>query len=253
MRVRSPPPARTTVTGGVQRAIQAEAGGLRGAAHPEVGRVPECRRRDEGLESGRPDEVRSLNRCSSRGVTHDSVRIAGSTARSVSMTAQVAIATRWGEPDRTEKRRALPDVDDLRAELRRVVFDMRRAVFVAYLVETGTNRPAAYELRDAAARAGWEASLFGDSTGWVVRITHTRVPRHDALRREFEVVDRLLRAHGGVLRGICVEDLHRESLWDALAAEVVRRPEPRPAPHPPVAARTRRLSRSAGRPVSRSA
>ncbi len=114
------------------------------------------------------------------------------------------------------------DVAALQAELRSQGFDLRRSAFVTYLLETGADRDAAYAIRRQVAADGWQVSLYGDRTGWVVRLGRSRLLRPQRLVDDHRYVHRLAQANGAAVRGFCVEEPHRDDLWETLAAQVQR-------------------------------
>ncbi|MGB8650780.1 MAG: hypothetical protein WCD35_08975 [Mycobacteriales bacterium] len=117
----------------------------------------------------------------------------------------------------------------LHTELRRRGFDMRRSVSVTYLVGTGTDREAAYVMRRRAAADGWQATLYGDRSGWVVRLSRIGLAQLPLLVQDCRYVEDLTRPFGGQVRGVDVEDVHLDDLWDTLAA---RLEAGQPAPGP---------------------
>lgn len=120
---------------------------------------------------------------------------------------------RGGPPDGAE-----PSSGGLAEELRRCGFDLRRAVEVTYLLELGQDRDGAYAIRDRAAADGWHATLFGDASGWVVRIGRFGLARQQLLDRDASYLEELIDELGGRPRGVCVEDLDRAGVWEQLAA-----------------------------------
>ena len=112
------------------------------------------------------------------------------------------------------------NVEGLFAELRRAGFDLRRSVFISYLVETGTHRDAAYAVRDRAAGDGWTVSLYGDCSGWVVRMLRVARCTPELILRDHAYVNRLARSHSGQLRGFTIEDPYRDDEWQQLAARI---------------------------------
>jgi gamma-glutamyl:cysteine ligase YbdK (ATP-grasp superfamily) len=125
------------------------------------------------------------------------------------------------------------DVADLLAELRAHGFDLRRSAVVTYLIETGADRASAYALRSEAAGGGWQATLYGDRSGWVVRLCSRRLLRRDLLADDLHEVERLARAHGASVRGATVEDLLCDDDWQALAMRLEHVARSRPTARVP--------------------
>lgn len=119
------------------------------------------------------------------------------------------------------------DVVALHAALRRRGFDLRRAAFVSYFLETGPDRDTAFAVLAAAADDGWQPTLFGDDSGWVVRVSRNGPVRRDVLEQDRVRVERLARAHAAHARGVVVEDPDVGDVWAALAH---RQRAARPAP-----------------------
>jgi hypothetical protein len=110
----------------------------------------------------------------------------------------------------------------LLSDLRSRGFDLRRPVFVAYLVELDRARDVAYSLWRRAADEDWRASLYADTTGWVVRLGRLVRPRADALVRAARDARQLAAEYDGTVRGLCVEDLAADDPWTRLADRLRR-------------------------------
>lgn len=134
------------------------------------------------------------------------------------------------------------DVDDLLAAVRDQGFDLRRSAVVTYLVETGSDRAAAYALRSEARADGWQASLYGDCSGWVVRLCRSRQLRSQLFAGDIRSVGRLAHRHRAVLRGVTVEDPQGDDEWASLAARLQPPAAPRPATRQSARARDERTA-----------
>ena len=133
--------------------------------------------------------------------------------------------------------------DALLTDLRRGGVDLRRAAFVCYLVGLGPNRHAAYAVRSRAAADGWQVTMFGDRSGWVVRLGRHEVVLTEMLAWESRYVEELAQAYGGIVRGVCIEDLKPRDIWDQLAARTCEPTTGALATRPAVAL-TRRAAQS---------
>ncbi len=137
------------------------------------------------------------------------------------------------------------DVSDLLTEMRIRGFDLRRSAVVTYLLETGADRDSAYALRREAADGGWQATLYGDRSGWVVRLCRHRLLRRELLAADQRDVARLARSHGASWRGVMVEDPQRDDDWQALAMRLEHVPGSRATARAPRAAGRRQPVRTA--------
>lgn len=114
------------------------------------------------------------------------------------------------------------DVVALLDELRDAGFDLRRTAHVTYLLGTGLDRQTAYAMRDAAVRGTWQAALYADETGWVVRIGRSHALQPHVLLQVRRRVRDLADEHGAAVLGFAVEDLSPDGSWDALAEQLAR-------------------------------
>jgi hypothetical protein len=115
------------------------------------------------------------------------------------------------------------DTDKLLTDLRTLGLDLGRNLCMTYLVWFGSSRDAAFEGQGRAERDGWRATLHGDGTGWVVRLSRHGPARTPRLRLDAAWVERFAAELGGLVRGVAVEDLSRPGYWDVLAARSVDR------------------------------
>ena len=83
-----------------------------------------------------------------------------------------------------------------------------------------SKRSMTRSCRESFADGGWDRALYGDSSGWVVRVTRTRRITKDALMEVIAEAKQLAAHHGGQVRGLTVEDLRREDRWGELAAQL---------------------------------
>lgn len=99
-------------------------------------------------------------------------------------------------------------------------YDLRRKLFLAAVVEFGPRRDRAYRAVEAMAGSGWDSALYGDSSGWVVRLTSTRRVGHEVLLEAISAMKRLAATTDGRVRGLTVEDLRTEDHWERMAAQL---------------------------------
>lgn len=109
------------------------------------------------------------------------------------------------------------EVDELFAELRRQGFDLRRGVFLTYVLDVPA-RAAAYDALRRAEQDGWQASIFRDAEGWVVRLVRTGQVRRDGVLGDHRYVERLARQCGADVRGVAAEQPLPQDPWELLAA-----------------------------------
>ncbi|HSP36484.1 MAG TPA: hypothetical protein VLR26_01895 [Frankiaceae bacterium] len=133
------------------------------------------------------------------------------------MTVTRDTAQRWSAT------RSRVEVEVLLTGLRSGAFDLRRNAFVGYLLELRSDREGAYAVRARVAADGWQVALFVDTSGWVVRLGRVELVRPNQLDRERRYVQDLARTYGASVRGVCIENLQREDVWDRLAARTTAR------------------------------
>ena len=98
--------------------------------------------------------------------------------------------------------------------------DLRRRLFVAYVIEFGPHREDAYAAAHFVLDSDWSSALYGDATGWVLRLSHSRQVTRETVAADLaEVNDIAARGHGHV-RGAVVEDLRHDDVWAELAGRL---------------------------------
>jgi hypothetical protein len=105
-------------------------------------------------------------------------------------------------------------------EAQRQGFDRRRSAVLAFYVEVGGDRDTAYDVQRRTRTDGWQASLFTDESGWVVRLCRLGPLRHDGFIRDLTYVRNLARQRHLRLRAVSVDPLHPTGEWHALARQV---------------------------------
>jgi len=106
------------------------------------------------------------------------------------------------------------------ALLRRAGFDLRRRMFMAFVVDFADRRDAAYDAIHFLEDSGWDASLYGDRSGWVVRMSRSRRLTSDAARDAITEVKQLAARFAAHARGVTLEDLHNEDCWAEMASQL---------------------------------
>ena len=96
--------------------------------------------------------------------------------------------------------------------------DLRQRMFVAFVIDFGAQREDAYAAARLIRNTEWDSALYGDTTGWVVRLSRTQRLTSAALADDITEVNRVCR-HGS-LRGITVEDLRQDDVWGEMAARL---------------------------------
>jgi hypothetical protein len=106
------------------------------------------------------------------------------------------------------------------AQAREAGLDLRRRMFVAFVIEFGPHREDAYAAERSLRGSDWSTALYGDATGWVLRLSHSRQVTRDTVAADVaEVNDVAARCHGQV-RGAAIEDLHHDDVWAELAGRL---------------------------------
>src|SRR5690348_3459039 len=112
-------------------------------------------------------------------------------------------ATRY---DTTRRTAGSPfDVQRLQVELRARGFDLRRVALLTYLLGAGSDRAMAYAVHARASREGWQASVYVDETGWVVRIVRTGLARPQQLSSDLSNIAAIAADFRVTMRGLIVE------------------------------------------------
>lgn len=142
--------------------------------------------------------------------------------------------------------------EGLYAELRSHGLDARHCA-VTYLVEMGRDRDDAFAALRQASGDGWRASLYGDGTGWVLRLNRVAAPRPQVLDRDQRYLELLARTFGGLVRGVSVEPLDADDAWDRLAARCSVAAATAGCPRRDVAVRRRKTVPTQSGSVSRAA
>ena len=109
---------------------------------------------------------------------------------------------------------------DLVSALRREGFDLRRRMSVAYLVEFGARREDAYAAAQLTRNTDWDSALYGDASGWVLRLSRTRRLTPESALEDVTEVRLLAQQSRGEVRGVTVEDLRQDDVWGDMAAQL---------------------------------
>src|SRR4051794_28891813 len=118
------------------------------------------------------------------------------------------------------------DVDALIGEVRDSGLDLRRTAVVTFLVAVGDQRDAAFAMMKAKPQPRWSTAVYGDATGWLVRVAHRCRLTPDALQDcLMTVIDASSAAHGLILE-VTVEDLRTDDCWAAMAQQISQPPHP---------------------------
>jgi len=131
----------------------------------------------------------------------------------IDVTAQVVLAFAVSRTDRAEAAEVV-------SALRREGFDLRRRLFVAYVIDFATRREDASAAARAVRNSDWDSALYGDASGWVLRMSRTRCLADDAVLDDVTEVKRLARRHHGEVRGAAIEDPRHDDVWTEMAARV---------------------------------
>jgi predicted MFS family arabinose efflux permease len=118
-----------------------------------------------------------------------------------------------------------PDAEALIAEVRSSGFDLRRTAFLTFVVAVGDEREAAFAMLRWDEQPEWFTSLYGDGSGWLVRVSHSCRLTPDVLDACFTTVADLAASCGGSIRGLMVEDLRADDCWAVMAGKL-REPKP---------------------------
>jgi hypothetical protein len=104
--------------------------------------------------------------------------------------------------------------------LRRDGVDLRRRMFVAYFIDFAAQREDADAAALSVRNTEWDHALYGDVTGWVLRLSRTRRLTREAVLADVTEVRRLAAAHRGVVRGVTIEDLRQDDVWSGMASRL---------------------------------
>jgi hypothetical protein len=105
-------------------------------------------------------------------------------------------------------------------ELRREGFDLRRRMFIAYVVDFGPRREDAYAAERATRDTKWDSALYGDASGWVLRLSRTRRLTPGSALDDLVEMRLLAQQSHGHVRGVTVEDLRQADVWGEMAAQL---------------------------------
>src|SRR3954470_18049081 len=137
-----------------------------------------------------------------------------------------AVTTRRFPTSSGRRGKAEPDARALVTAIRSSGFDLRRTMFVTFVVSVGDSRDAAFAMLHTDRQARWHTSLYGDDSGWVVRVSHSCRLTADKLTACLLRVNGLAAAGGGSVREVTVEDLRADDCWAAMAERVRRTSSP---------------------------
>ena len=98
--------------------------------------------------------------------------------------------------------------------------DLRRQLFVAFVIDFGPQREDAYAAARSVRDTDWGSALYGDATGWVLRLSRIRLLTREAVTDDLTEVHQLAARCRGRVRGVTVEDLRQDDVWGALAARL---------------------------------
>src|SRR4051794_34942127 len=98
--------------------------------------------------------------------------------------------------------------------------DLRRRLLVAFLIDFGTQREDAYAAARSVRDTDWDSSLYGDVTGWVLRLSRIRQLTREAVTDDVTEVHHVATRCRGQVRGVTVEDLRQEDVWGELASRL---------------------------------
>lgn len=98
--------------------------------------------------------------------------------------------------------------------------DLRRRMFVAFVIDFGAQREDAYAAARSVRDTDWDSALYGDATGWVLRLTRIRQLTREAVSDDLTEVHQVAARCRGRIRGVSVEDLGQDDVWGALAARL---------------------------------
>jgi hypothetical protein len=112
------------------------------------------------------------------------------------------------------------DVAALIRVVRNAGLDLRQRMFVAFVIDFGVQREDAYAAARLLRDTDWNSSLYGDPTGWVVRMCKTQRLTSAGLAADLAEVNRVSDSCRGQVRGITVEDLRQDDEWSAMATRL---------------------------------
>ena len=130
-----------------------------------------------------------------------------------------AVTTRRFPTSSGRRGKAEPDARALVTAIRSSGFDLRRTMFVTFVVSVGDSRDAAFAMLHTDRQARWHTSLYGDDSGWVVRVSHSCRLTADKLTACLLRVNGLAAAGGGSVREVTV-DRHQRCGRQHLAGRV---------------------------------
>jgi hypothetical protein len=112
------------------------------------------------------------------------------------------------------------DAADVVSMLRREGFDLRRRMFIAYVVDFGARREDAYAAAQSVRTSDWDSVLYGDASGWVLRLSRTRRLTPESVLEDVAEVKLLAKQSHGRVRGVTIEDLRPDDVWGEMAAQL---------------------------------
>ena len=130
-----------------------------------------------------------------------------------SVTRQVVVPLAVSHTDRAE-------ATELLTALQREGFGVGRRLFVAYVIDFAARREDASAAARAVRNSDWDSALYGDASGWVLRLSRTRSLTDEAVLDDVTEVKRLARRHHGEVRSAAIEDLRQGDAWAEMAARV---------------------------------
>ena len=98
--------------------------------------------------------------------------------------------------------------------------DLRRRMFVAFVIDFAGQREDAYAAELSVRDTNWDSALYGDATGWVLRLSRSRQLTRDVAAADLAEVTALAARYCGQVRGAAVEDLRHDDVWGELAARL---------------------------------
>jgi hypothetical protein len=112
------------------------------------------------------------------------------------------------------------DAADVVSMLRRQGFDLRRRMFSAYVVDFGARREDACSAAQSVRNTEWDSALYGDASGWVLRLSRTRRLTPESVHEDVAEVRLLAGQSHGQVRGVTVEDLRQDDVWAEMASQL---------------------------------
>jgi len=119
-------------------------------------------------------------------------------------------------PRRTDELAAAALLDMVRRE----GLDLRRRMCVAYVIDFAQRREDAYAAERAMRATDWDTALYGDASGWVLRLSRSRRLTADAVTGDLTDVNLLAERCHGQVRGVAVEDLQPGDVWSEMASQL---------------------------------